>query len=148
MGLLGTPQLGYPPGFPGAGSQNRTTNAAGAGEAVWRGKCKVHGYKAAIYKCDSCCSVATFDCRSNHYCSSCHNRPHEAKNNPCPGPELCPLGIPHPPNKSGIHGQVDFGFVIGCSRCFSGADDLVLQHDSSAVEGVEHWRERFDAEDG
>lgn len=88
--------------------------------SLWQGKCKKHGYKFAIYKCDSCCSVATWDCRSNHYCERCHKSAFSSKNYPCPGLDKCPLGIPHPPNKTGIHGEVDFGFVIGCVRCFSG----------------------------
>jgi DNA-directed RNA polymerase subunit RPC12/RpoP len=68
----------------------------------WRGKCSTHGYKFAIYKCDSCCSVAVWDCRSNHYCERCHNSASSAKNYPCPGLEKCPLGIPHPQNKSNL----------------------------------------------
>ena len=45
--------------------------AAGDKEAIrmlttgWKGACKKHGYKNAIYKCDSCCAVAVFDCRTN-----------------------------------------------------------------------------------
>ena len=29
----------------------------------WLHKCHEHGYEFAVYKCDSCCSIATFDCR-------------------------------------------------------------------------------------
>jgi hypothetical protein len=53
--------------------------------SCWQGKCKYHGYKFAIYKCDSCCSVATWDCRSNHYCERCHCSAFSKKYYPCPG---------------------------------------------------------------
>lgn len=76
---------------------------------VWMRKCEIHGFKYAIYKCDSCCSIATFDCSSNHYCDRCHNQASTPKNYLCPGKELCPLGIDHPPNKSGVHGTIDTG---------------------------------------
>jgi hypothetical protein len=90
-------------------------------------KCRLHGYKYAVYKCDSCCAVATFDCRSNHYCDRCHRIPSQHKKFPCPGDcttgEGCPLGMPHPPNKAGAHGEVDNGFVIACIQCFGGSSD-------------------------
>jgi hypothetical protein len=89
----------------------------------WRGKCLEHGYKFAMYKCDSCCAMATFDCRSNHYCARCHNNAYSEKNYPCSGPDTCPLGIDHPPNQGAVHGEDrgEFiaGFVVGCFRCFT-----------------------------
>ena len=112
----------------------------------WRGKCFVHGYKFAIYKCDSCCAVATWDCRSNHYCTRCHDQASHRKDYKCPG-ESCPLGIKHPPNKPGVHGTVDDGFVIGCSKCFLGEenDDMKfeLATDNSSRGAAENWKDRF-----
>jgi hypothetical protein len=108
----------------------------------WRGKCRTHGYKYAMYKCDSCCSVATFDCRSNHYCSRCHNSAYSEKNYPCPGPDVCPLGIEHPPNQSAVHGEDrnEFieGFVIGCYKCFTQSD---IELDGFSNE--RQWADRF-----
>lgn len=112
----------------------------------WRGKCQIHGYAFAIYKCDSCCSVATWDCRSNHYCERCHNMASSKKDFKCPGIKKCPLGIDHPPNKAGVHGEVDNGFVIGCSKCFLGeanSKGFVLASDSSAREYGRNWEDRF-----
>jgi hypothetical protein len=111
------------------------------------GKCYEHGYKFAIYKCDSCCAVATWDCRTNHYCERCHSQAYDEKNYPCPGKESCPLGIDHPPNTSAVHGNNDDGFVLGCSKCFLGADQLedsfAMASDDSAVNAVAHWDGRF-----
>lgn len=114
--------------------------------SAWRGKCTTHGYKYAIYKCDSCCSVATWDCRSNHYCERCHNKASSHKDFKCPGVKKCPLGISHPPNSAGVHGQVENGFVIGCSKCFLGPQhckDFELVTDSSARQYLENWKNRF-----
>jgi len=81
-------------------------------------RCFVHGKKYAMFKCDSCCAVATWDCFSNHYCERCHNMACETKHFPCPGPDKCPLGIAHPQNSHGRHGESNLGFVIGCFKCF------------------------------
>lgn len=80
-------------------------------------RCFKHGKKYAMFKCDSCCSIASWDCFYNHYCERCHNRACDKKFYPCPGGDKCPLGIPHPPNSQGVHGQNNFGFVIGCYKC-------------------------------
>lgn len=80
-------------------------------------RCFEHGKKYAIFKCDSCCSIASWDCYSNHYCEPCHQRACAKKFHPCPGRGKCPLGMPHPPNSAGIHGRSNFGFVIGCYKC-------------------------------
>jgi len=115
--------------------------------SAWRGKCHMHGYKFAIYKCDSCCSVATWDCSSNHYCDRCHGQASSHKNYPCPGPKTCPLGIEHPPNKPGVHGTVDNGFIVGCSKCFLGRENDAMQFelatDASARGAVNNWKNRF-----
>ncbi len=73
----------------------------------------------------------------------CHNNAHRPKDYPCPGADKCPLGIDHPPNKPGVHGQVDNGFVIGCVQCFSGVQDFVLASDSSAQAAAANWEARF-----
>jgi hypothetical protein len=51
--------------------------------------------------------------------------------------------MPHPPNKTGVHGEVDYGFVVGCVRCFSGSEELVLQTDKSSEEAAQIWEGRF-----
>lgn len=108
----------------------------------WRGKCQIHGYKFAMYKCDSCCSMATYDCRSNHYCTRCHDQAYSEKNYPCPGDDKCPLGIEHPPNVSAVHGEGrnEFvpGFVVGCFRCFMKSDDILPD-----FEAEPQWEARF-----
>ena len=130
-------------------------------------KCRKHGYKYAVYKCDSCCAVATFDCRSNHFCGRCHTNPYNDKDYPCPGgPDKCPLGICHPPNGVGYHGKgpdgkgdCDPGYVIGCVRCFAGddSDDSSAKSSADQVDGgapenaiwlggvqqSSHWEARF-----
>lgn len=70
-----------------------------------------------MFKCDSCCAVAVWNCYSNHYCERCHNQASEPKHYPCPGPDLCPLGIPHPPNVEAVHGHDIASFCIGCTAC-------------------------------
>ncbi len=114
-----------------------SSSGADQDASSWRGKCFIHGFAHAIYKCDSCCAVAVFDCRTNHYCDRCHRQPNSAKNYPCPGKGSCPLGIAHPPNKPGVHGQVDEGFIIGCGQCFAG--------DAAVVSAVsDQWKARFE----
>jgi hypothetical protein len=82
-------------------------------------RCFIHGKKFAMFKCDSCCSLATWDCWSNHYCDRCHRNAGGYKNYPCPGGDKCPLGIAHPPNSHGVHGGTgNIGFVLGCFKCF------------------------------
>ena len=90
-------------------------------------RCDVHGASFAVFKCDSCCSLATFHCTTNYYCNRCHGMAHQPKHFPCPGPDACPLGKPHPPNQPAVHmGGQDrgggatepSGFVVGCSKCF------------------------------
>lgn len=82
-------------------------------------RCLRHGYKYAIFKCDSCCNIATFDCIYNHYCNRCHIIASQEKNFPCPGHASCPLGVRHPPNISAVHlgGEPPRPFVIGCLKC-------------------------------
>lgn len=91
-------------------------------------KCRKHGIRSAMFKCDSCCNVATYDCFTNHYCERCHAQAHQPKSFPCPGPDKCPLGIPHPKNCSAVHSEgLVKPFVIGCMAC-AGFD---VQNDST-----------------
>jgi len=82
-------------------------------------RCHTHGYRYAMFKCDSCCNIATWDCIYNHYCERCHSLAGTAKDYPCPGIAKCPLGIPHPLNLPGVHcAKPDpIPFVIGCMKC-------------------------------
>lgn len=91
-------------------------------------RCFAHGHRFAVYKCDSCCSPAVWNCDGHHYCEGCHDDPCSDKHFPCPGPDLCPLGIPHPPNTAGNfnHGMDKPSFVFGCTACL----DLPLDNDS------------------
>jgi len=86
-------------------------------------RCMLHGHRFAIYKCDSCCDVAVWCCDGHHYCERCHNFPDSDKNFPCPGPDHCPLGIPHPRNEAAnINEPMEHpSFVIGCSACLGQA---------------------------
>jgi len=94
------------------------------GECKWQAqaqdhRCMEHGKRYAMFKCDSCCNIATFDCISNHYCEDCHRRPGAKKFIPCPGEGKCPLGMPHPANHTAMHGRErTMGFVLGCFKCF------------------------------
>jgi len=89
----------------------------------------IHGHQHAVFKCDSCCSIATWNCTNHHYCERCHQDPWSTKSYPCPGPDKCPLGIAHPPNVDGnlevARGQniMHASFVIGCAACL-GVSDL------------------------
>jgi len=98
-------------------------------------RCMVHGHLFAVYKCDSCCSVAVWCCDGHHYCDRCHNEPCEDKHYPCPGPDKCPLRIPHPRNGAGNIGEPmeQPSFVIGCSACLGYAD--VPQDDLGGPDG-------------
>jgi hypothetical protein len=88
-------------------------------------RCFQHGYKHAVFKCDSCCAVANWDCGWHHYCERCHGQASQPKNYPCPGPEKCPLGLPHPPNQAADFGKANdtnfqIPFVVGCLVCAAG----------------------------
>ena len=82
-------------------------------------RCFEHGYTYAMFKCDSCCSMATWDCGSNHFCDRCHNIHGQEKNFKCPGPKEGVLGIAHPPNLPAVHGRDEIvPYVLGCMKCF------------------------------
>lgn len=74
---------------------------------------------------------------SNHYCNRCHDLASDPKHYPCPGPDLCPLGIPHPANVEAVHesGQHK-SFVLGCTACvgFTEAMDDDGSEDDYGVE--------------
>lgn len=95
-------------------------------DCAWRDarsdhKCGVHGAAKAIFKCDCCCAVATYDCSGNHYCDSCHARPYDGgvSRPECQGRvcDKCPLSLLHPPNVPRCHETRKIGFVIGCTAC-------------------------------
>lgn len=77
-------------------------------------RCMLHGPESAIFKCDYCCELAVWDCGEGlgHFCERCHRDAGSNTYFPCPGPEVCPLGIPHPPNQIG-----NLSFVCGCTSC-------------------------------
>eukprot|EP00466_Bigelowiella_natans_P002619 jgi/Bigna1/147490/aug1.173_g22198 len=83
-------------------------------------KCREHGAQFAVYKCDCCCSLATFDCGGNHFCEWCHAHLDSklGERPKCQGRECdkCPLGKPHPPNNPRTCGGYK-GYVIGCVKC-------------------------------
>jgi len=105
-------------------------------------RCMVHGHRYAMFKCDSCCAVATWNCFSNHYCERCHNQACDPKHYPCPGPEKCCLGMPHPPNREAKHGQdVTASFCIGCTGClgFEASEDLQFNDKNVFGFPIQNW---------
>lgn len=95
-------------------------------ECAWREaksdhKCRTHGPSKAIFKCDCCCAIATYDCSGNHYCDSCHKTPSDGLTvrHECRGrvQDRCPLSLPHPPNRPRNHSIRKSGFVVGCAAC-------------------------------
>lgn len=115
------------------------------GECAWAAlalatdrRCMVHGHLFAIYKCDSCCAVAVWCCDGHHYCDRCHGIPCDDKHFPCPGPGLCPLGLPHPRNSEGniSNDMASPSFVLGCSACLGHAA-LDAQEDLGGPEGYQ-----------
>ena len=85
-------------------------------------KCLTHGVTKAIFKCDCCCAVATYDCSGNHYCDRCHSSPSDKVvcRPECRGrvEDECQLSMLHPPNQARDHSVAKTGFVIGCTVCF------------------------------
>jgi len=92
-------------------------------------RCLVHGHRLAIYKCDSCCNIAVWCCDGHRLCDRCHEDPCNDKHYPCPGPEFCPLGIPHSRNTTGNVNEDKMlqSFVIGCTSCLGHPDDDDLE---------------------
>lgn len=81
-------------------------------------RCFEHGKDYAIFKCDFCCSPASWACGSQHYCIYCHDHGGYQHPTPCPGPSKCPLGMPHPPPiTTQERSHYVLSFVIGCSKC-------------------------------
>jgi len=95
-------------------------------------RCTKHGASCAIFKCDSCCSIATYDCSGTHYCARCHSgywgaHKHERKPN-CKGVKKhCPLSVKHPPNVG------RWGFVLGCTKCMGVHDHCNMAAVSSST---------------
>lgn len=81
-------------------------------------RCFEHGKDFAIFKCDFCCSPASWACGNLHYCTYCHDHGGYQHPTPCPGPDKCPLGMPHPPPITAAErGKYVLSFVIGCQKC-------------------------------
>jgi len=90
---------------------------------------------SATFKCNSCCDLAVWRCGPNRYCDRCHREAYLEKDYPCPGPGLCPLGMPHPPNVPAPLGSYVEPFVVGCSACL----DVALGcRDASDVAAVSY----------
>ena len=83
--------------------------------------CEKHGNKFIEYKCNFCCSVASWFCWGRtHFCDTCHSKQRAGNylsRKPisffpvCKGPQSCPLGISHP--KHGTKEKVP----LGCAAC-------------------------------
>lgn len=101
-------------------------------------KCEKHGARYAVYKCDCCCSIATFDCSGNHYCDRCHATPYDGAKlrQHCRGRpgDKCPLGVPHPQNAPRAHNKPKNGFVVGCTKCLGIANHCDNFVSDAAVE--------------
>merc|ERR1712224_495755 len=95
-----------------------------------------HGPGSAIFKCDYCCDLAVWDCGEplGHFCDRCHRNAGSNEYFPCPGPELCVLGIPHPPND-----DANRSFVCGCTRCIEA--DLGVPEPARQARRKNHWRD-------
>jgi hypothetical protein len=109
-------------------------------------RCKEHGYKFAIFKCDYCCDVAVWDCGGDHYCEPCHNTPVVK---PCPGPEECPWQGEHARNGKYLANKyrIKYGcakpVVLGCTACqlgdSKGMDDNLSNHSPY----VKYWEKNL-----
>lgn len=87
-------------------------------------RCKLHGHRSAIYKCDFCCSIAIYRCFGNtNFCERCHMQASSNIYYPCPGAQSCSLSIPHPCilTEQG-EGSVR-SFVLGCSACLGSEEN-------------------------
>jgi len=122
-------------GTANCGTTDMDADALRCQSCAWREqssdvRCREHGAAFAIYKCDSCCSIACYDCSGNHYCEYCHNRVQDGgRERPtCHGrPEdNCPLATWHPENVPRNHNVPKNGFVVGCTKCLGieGACDM------------------------
>ena len=100
-------------------------------------KCEKHGARYAIYKCDCCCSIATYDCSGNHYCDRCHASPFDGAKlrQRCRGRpgDKCPLGVAHPQNAPREHNKPKNGFVVGCTKCLGIASHCDMASVSDAA---------------
>jgi len=80
-------------------------------------RCMKHGPSFAIFKCDFCCSIATYRCGGNtNFCERCHQQAYSNTYYPCPGAS-CTLGLPHPCISSTKGDGAVRSFVLGCSAC-------------------------------
>jgi E3 ubiquitin-protein ligase MYCBP2 len=78
-----------------------------------------HGADFIEFKCQFCCSVATFFCwGKTHFCTPCHekqNKHHSPGVQPCKGAGKCPIG--------GDHGGNGKEQALRCSMCYSNTAD-------------------------
>ena len=82
-----------------------------------QGNCEKHGRAYIDWKCNYCCSVASFFCfGTTYFCSKCHARyPNQLRVENCDG-EHCPLEQPHPPAHKNV---VVSTYPLGCALCRS-----------------------------
>ncbi|CAG9311497.1 unnamed protein product [Blepharisma stoltei] len=81
--------------------------------------CKTHGKEFIEFKCKFCCGISAWFCwGTTHFCDPCHTKQNNGdyvsqkkkEDLPqCPGPDLCPLKVRHPPNGE--------EFSLGCAIC-------------------------------
>ena len=81
--------------------------------------CPKHGTDYIEFKCKFCCSISQWFCWGNtHFCEPCHkrqcngdyvSRKKVSELPKCPGKDLCPLKVAHPPNGT--------EFSLGCAIC-------------------------------
>jgi len=114
-------------------------------------RCQEHGPKFAVYKCDFCCDIATYDCSGTHFCSRCHARPDfgnkGGRRKGCLGRACddCPLSMEHPPphnSKNVWEKSENKHFVVGCTKC-NGCEDLCKMKNGIASERAWHGGARM-----
>jgi len=87
--------------------------------------CEIHGMDSIIYKCNFCCSAASYFCwGTTHFCKDCHDRQGRGerlnlipldKFPQCDSQETCPLRVSHPPNGS----SKPFIVVVVCAKHYN-----------------------------
>jgi hypothetical protein len=86
-------------------------------------RCKLHGHRFAVFKCDFCCDVAVYRCYgTTNFCERCHRQAGSNIYYPCLGADACSLCIPHPRITSAEGLGAVNSFVLGCSACQGSLD--------------------------
>merc|ERR1740121_1127596 len=86
-------------------------------------RCKLHGHRFAVFKCDFCCDIAAWRCfGTTNFCERCHLQAGSDRYYPCPGGYTCSLCIPHPAILSEDGDGAIKSFVLGCNACRGCAD--------------------------